>query len=690
MSRHIGEERHTGLWGTTPPIPAPTPAERTTTPAPPPEYATPEPVTTAPEQARTAPEQARTAPEQARTAPERARTAPEYATATPEFDAVATTPALDTPARATPRPAPRRPEHRTPTPTEQSTSDEPTERDFLIPAEGLTAQQRKHALTKLETYLVGKHEHMVGFQGNQDLGHAQQDLGRFLDFHLNNVGDPFQQGNYKPNTKAVERAVLDRYAELWRAEWPYDGKNPESYWGYVLTMGSTEGNLYALATARDYLSGRKLIGDPGGSNPQMVYVQAAPPARSAPAARVGGAPAADPRNAYRPVAFYSEDTHYSVIKAVRTLAIDTFGAIGTAEYPDQCPLGGRWPLEVPSKGGPDGSGEIDVDKLERLVAFFAERGHPILLLLNFGTTFKGAYDNIEKVATRLVPLFRRHGLLEREIEFEPGRTDRRRGFWVHVDGALGAGIMPFLRHAAEEDEHSELAVALRRELKGKVPEFDFGLRVDGVDVVGSLVMSGHKWAGAPFPCGIFMTKNKFRVEPAATPAYTGSPDTTFAGSRNGLSPLVLWNHLASRSVRGHAAEAVAALRRTRYLESALRELEDRLDREDRLPEGGLFVDRSPMALTVRFRRPNDEIIAKWSLSCQPMPTATGGVRHFAHVFAMPSLTEEKIDLFMEDLFAEGAFTHPEIPLPEPTTSATAFAADVQPLALVPMTGRGFQ
>ncbi|MEU6149001.1 hypothetical protein ABZ816_03280 [Actinosynnema sp. NPDC047251] len=572
---------------------------------------------------------------------------------------------------------------------------EPDDAEFEIPAAGLTSQQRKRALNTLETYLVGKHEHMVGFQGNQDMGHAQQDLARFLDFHLNNVGDPFQQGNYKPNTKVVERAVLDRYASLWRAECPYDAENPDSYWGYVLTMGSTEGNLYALASARDYLSGRKLIGAPdGGSDPstsQMVYVQAAPPARLVPAARDGDSPTADPRNAYRPVAFYSEDTHYSVIKAVRTLAIDTFGAIGTTEYPGQCPIADRWPMEVPSKGGADGSGEIDVDKLEALVRFFAERGHPVLLLLNFGTTFKGAYDNVEKVAARLIPILRQHGLLEREIEFEPGRTDRRRGFWVHVDGALGAGIMPFLRQAAEEDPTSELAIALHRELKGKVPEFDFGLRVDGVDVVGSLVMSGHKWAGAPFPCGVFMTKNKFRVEPAATPAYTGSPDTTFAGSRNGLSPLVLWNHLASKSTREHAAAAVRALRTTRYLESSLRELEDRLDREDRLPEGGLYVDRSPMALTVRFRRPHDRLIEKWSLSCQPMNTNAGEPRHYAHVFVMPSVTEDKVDLLMEDLFTEGAFDRPTpVHHPRPTTAATAFATDVHPLALVPTTGRGFQ
>ncbi|WP_367130320.1 hypothetical protein [Saccharothrix sp. HUAS TT1] len=550
--------------------------------------------------------------------------------------------------------------------------------EFEIPAEGLTAQQRKRALNRLETYLVGKHGTMVGFQGNQDMGHYQRDLARFLEFHLNNIGDPFQQGNYKLNTKIVERAVLDHYASLWRAGWPYDADNPDSYWGYVLTMGSTEGNLYALASARDYLSGKKLITEPGDGR-QMMYVQA------------GTESAVTHDNAYRPIAFYSEDTHYSVIKAVRTLAIDTFAAVGRREYPGECPIADEWPMEVPSKGGPEGSGEIDVEALERLVRFFAERGHPILLLLNFGTTFKGAYDNVEKVASRLVPIFAEHGLLERDIEFEPGHVDRRRGFWVHVDGALGAGFMPFLRIAAAEEHGSELGIQLRREIKGKVPEFDFGLEVHGVDVVSSLVMSGHKWPGAPWPCGVFMTKNKFRVEPPSKPAYTGSPDTTFAGSRNGLSPLVLWNHLASKSLREHAAAAVRALRVTRYLESSLRELEDRLDREDRLPEGGLHVDRSPMALTVRFRQPNDDVVEKWSLSCQPMPTGDGGVRHYAHVFAMPSVTEEKVDAFVEDLFAEGAFDRPEPrPGPERPVGASTFAGDVRPLALVPLIGRGFQ
>ena len=55
--------------------------------------------------------------------------------------------------------------------------------------------------------------------------------------------------------KWMERGVLNYYASLWNAKWPHDPSDPESYWGYVLTMGSTEGNIHALWSARNYLSG---------------------------------------------------------------------------------------------------------------------------------------------------------------------------------------------------------------------------------------------------------------------------------------------------------------------------------------------------------------------------------------------------------------------------------------------------
>ena len=34
----------------------------------------------------------------------------------------------------------------------------------------------------------------------------------------------------------------------------YDPADPESYWGYVLAMGSSEGNLHALWSTHNYLN----------------------------------------------------------------------------------------------------------------------------------------------------------------------------------------------------------------------------------------------------------------------------------------------------------------------------------------------------------------------------------------------------------------------------------------------------
>lgn len=94
-----------------------------------------------------------------------------------------------------------------------------------------------------------------------------RDLYRFLDFPINNVGDPFKDGTYRLHTHEIEREVVHWFAQLLHA--PED-----SYWGYV-TNGGTEGNMYGLYLARELL--------PEG----MCY--------------------------------YSEDTHYSVAKNLRVL-----------------------------------------------------------------------------------------------------------------------------------------------------------------------------------------------------------------------------------------------------------------------------------------------------------------------------------------------------------------------------------
>ena len=131
---------------------------------------------------------------------------------------------------------------------------------FALSDAGLRPDQHRKALDNLLTYERIQQANFLGYQANQKLDYSE--LAAFLDIHVNNIGDPFASGNFTVNSKVLERAVLDYYAKLWQARWPSRSSDPESYWGYVLSMGSTEGNFYGLWNARDYLAGKFLLEEP--------------------------------------------------------------------------------------------------------------------------------------------------------------------------------------------------------------------------------------------------------------------------------------------------------------------------------------------------------------------------------------------------------------------------------------------
>ncbi|MEM1295146.1 MAG: histidine decarboxylase [Verrucomicrobiota bacterium] len=113
--------------------------------------------------------------------------------------------------------------------------------------------------------LTERRKHFIGYPCTADLDFSE--LFRFLDFPINNVGDPFKDGTYGLHTHEFEREVIEWFATVCNA-------SEDSYWGYV-TNGGTEGNMYGLYLAREL--------HPGG----MCY--------------------------------YSQDTHYSVAKILRVL-----------------------------------------------------------------------------------------------------------------------------------------------------------------------------------------------------------------------------------------------------------------------------------------------------------------------------------------------------------------------------------
>lgn len=486
---------------------------------------------------------------------------------------------------------------------------------------GLDSGQYKEAESLFSSYLERQSSTAVGYQLTSNLNYSAR-LSRYLDQHLNNVGDPYESGAYTPNSKVLERAVLDYFASLWNAKWPHDPADPDSYWGYMLTMGSTEGNIYGLWNARNCLSGKLLRHErPGGQETPDSHART----------REVQSP-----HAFRPVAFFSQDTHYSIVKATQLLGIDTFHTLGSSLYPDENPLGPGtpWPSMVPSEGGADGTGAIDVEKLVALVQFFAGKGYPVLVNLNYGSTFKGAYDDVQAAASAVHHVCARYGLDERPVYgsgSSGGAFDLRPGYWVHVDGALGAGYAPYLQMARDAGL-----------VKEAPPVFDFRL-----PYVHSITMSAHKWMSAPWPCGIYMTRTGLQMTPPSPSEYIGAADTTFAGSRNGVSAVLMWDYLARHSYDDQVAMAVRTDQTAAYAHQRLLRVQEATGQD-------LWVARSPVSLTVRFRRPIPEIVRKYSLSYETL-TVDGRRKPYVHLYTMKHVTRELIDQLTEDLRQPGAF-----------------------------------
>ncbi len=96
-------------------------------------------------------------------------------------------------------------------------------------------------------------------------------LYRFLQYPLNNVGDPYLPSNYHLNTHEFEREVIEIFQKLTAAP-------PNNTWGYI-TNGGTEGNHYGLFLARELF--------PEG------------------------------------IVYYSQDAHYSIDKVLRCLQLNS-------------------------------------------------------------------------------------------------------------------------------------------------------------------------------------------------------------------------------------------------------------------------------------------------------------------------------------------------------------------------------
>ena len=115
--------------------------------------------------------------------------------------------------------------------------------NYQVPSLGLKKDNRMQLKKKVSISCWHKQRMPLAIKTDLSMPEYEKVLSPYLGIMSNNVGDPYTAGTFTINTKVMECNVLDYYASLWNAKWPYKLEDPETYWGYVLTMGSTEGNV---------------------------------------------------------------------------------------------------------------------------------------------------------------------------------------------------------------------------------------------------------------------------------------------------------------------------------------------------------------------------------------------------------------------------------------------------------------
>ena len=340
----------------------------------------------------------------------------------------------------------------------------------------------------------------AGYQVNQDFDYSA--LYPLLGFAANNVGDPFGHSRYQSNTHETEREVVRTIAEL--ARLPAD-----EAWGYV-TAGGTEGNMYGIYVGREMLR--------------------------------------------EPIAYFSQDTHYSVLKILHVLNIRNI-MIRSQE-----------------------NGEIDYDDLRESIRI--NRDAPALIVANIGTTMKGAVDDLNCIRDIIEEL-----VLPRS--------------YIHADAALSGMILPFV------DDPQPFG-------------FDSG--------IDSIAISGHKLIGSPLPCGVVVTRREYTAQIGRAIEYVGALDTTLLGSRNAITPVIIWYSLTKHGRDGFRRIVARMLDTAEYA-------------VQQFNANGIRAWRAKNSATVVFPRPSPYVLFQWQLAPQD---------DFAHLITMPHVTREMIDRIIAD------------------------------------------
>ena len=133
-------------------------------------------------------------------------------------------------------------------------------------------------------------------------------------------------------------------------------------------------------------------------------------------------------------------------------------------------------------------------------------------------------------------------------------------YYIHADAALSGMILPFV------DEPQPYG-------------FDAGF--------DSVSISGHKMIGSPLPCGIALTWGEYVARIARSIEYVGVLDTTLAGSRNAITPLIIWYALQQHGLDGFRKIIAECLAVAEYARGPLQRLRHLGVAEPELGHGGI-------------------------------------------------------------------------------------------------------
>ncbi len=227
-------------------------------------------------------------------------------------------------------------------------------------------------------------------------------------------------------------------------------------------------------------------------------------------------------------------------------------------------------------------GSMDLEDLRETIRI--HRDVPPIIFANIGTTMKEGIDRVDAIRAIL-------------DDFAIGRR------YIHCDAALSGMTLPFIEEA---------------------PPFDFRERIDSISI------SGHKFIGSPVPCGIVLADKGHVRRIARSIEYVGTLDTTIPGSRNGLTPLILWYAIQRWGREGFVKRVRHCLANADYA-------------IQRFQEEGIPAWRNPHAITVVFPRPNDAILARWQIAVHG---------RIGHLLVMPHTGRPLIDDLATALAAE--------------------------------------